>query len=325
MWAAASARNLARRLRRERARAAAAPESLVARAESLRRSLQTHAELDAWNKHHRHNMGAALAEAKSNGLPPELVEQARRDKRAGDWARHAPFTGLGAAGPAEVEGAVQYIVVPVERVKIVPHFIVVESSPPVELEMLESMEVSETKDVGEDAVVRSLEPAQPVKALGGGQVAAWEASASRCPSTPPDAGLEVQCMYVAQDHDSEADSKEFIDHSTEWPFSEAECVVSGQQLPMEELGTCAGDEEEAPCEEREVVAFDLEVAARQVLQSVGPIRTDQEFEDAACLTLEKVEPRIQSVEELIKLQNWACTIISSLTGYSVEDSPEHCG
>ena len=133
-WAASSARNLARRLRRRWA--ATASVNLTERSGALRRALDAHARLDDWNGFHCHNMGSALAAARGSGLPTPDVVDALVAKRAGDVARHAAFVqlpreaaslGLGSFdGPAAP--SVQYVVVqvPVERVVVVPQYIVVD-------------------------------------------------------------------------------------------------------------------------------------------------------------------------------------------------------
>ena len=326
LWAAASARNLARRLRRERARRADAP-ALVARAEFLRRSLQTHAALDAWNKHHRHNMGAALAEAKLNGLPPHLEEQARRDKRAGDWARHAPFSGSGATGSAEVECTTQYVVVPVDRVKVVPHFIVVQVSPPVAPEGLEQLVEAGELDVDTETTEKHLELVAEAAKEKHRDQQAREAAAGAASSRPPlalAASSQVERGVIDVDPDSDAESRLLQ------AFQEPASIVEEHEPVVAVTEACACDGppagvggEEAPASEERAVAAaidprsvlsrqNLEVVAGQVFESVGPIGTDQEFEDVVTTILLEFEPLVQSVKELEELQDWTCEIVNAL-------------
>lgn len=91
-WAAASARNLARRLRRQ-AQAAARQGMAMGmqdRIRHLRRALQSHSRLTQMLGHHVHNHGEALA-ATSGLLSKEEFEYEKSTKQLGNWARHASF------------------------------------------------------------------------------------------------------------------------------------------------------------------------------------------------------------------------------------------
>ena len=89
-WAAASARNLARRLRRARRVLVGSSMRLRERVEALSAALAEHARLDGVAGRHHHQMGMALAAAAAS-LTPEEIRCSREVKRLGDLARHAPF------------------------------------------------------------------------------------------------------------------------------------------------------------------------------------------------------------------------------------------
>ena len=89
-WAAASARGLARRLRRQREALDSHVGDLVTRAGDLRVALRGHQRLDDANGMHHHNMGVALRAAVGR-LPEQELRDIAVDKRLGDRARHAPF------------------------------------------------------------------------------------------------------------------------------------------------------------------------------------------------------------------------------------------
>jgi len=91
-WAAASARNLARRLRRARA-AGRGPLSLGARLADIGRGLSLHADLDFLNGEHHHCLGRALAAARPR-LAPSQRSDAVLVKRARDMGCHAAFEDL---------------------------------------------------------------------------------------------------------------------------------------------------------------------------------------------------------------------------------------
>ena len=99
-WATASARNLARRLRRA-ACAKRGFDGLGSRLKHLRRALRTHAGLESANKVHDHNLGTAIARAVGLGiLSDEQAKEARMVKRAGDIARHCAFAGVATTAAA---------------------------------------------------------------------------------------------------------------------------------------------------------------------------------------------------------------------------------
>ena len=92
-WAAASARNLARRLRRKaRESADKTYAEIGTRLNHLRASLRTHQMLSQRNGCHDHNLGAAMVRAEASGLLSEAERQdAKTNKHLGNLARHAPF------------------------------------------------------------------------------------------------------------------------------------------------------------------------------------------------------------------------------------------
>ena len=196
---------------------------------------------------------------------------------------------------------------PVERVKVVPHFIVVQVSPPVAPEVLEPQDGKEAQDV-------DMETTE--KHLGHGLVA--EAAASRRPPLSLGASLQVEREVIVLDPELEGDSKLLLASVEPASIAEEHELVGAVTVER------AGDDEEAPdSEERAVVAAsdpraeltrqNVAVVAGQVLQSVGPIGTQREFEDVVCLILEEFEPIIQSVEQLVEVQDWVCAFIDKPT------------
>ena len=99
MWAAASARNLARRLRRQALqRSQAYIRNLGLRLQHLRAALCIHANIEGRIGMHYHNLGEAIGCAKAKGaLSPLEVREAKVAKELGDLARHAAFHGPDAA------------------------------------------------------------------------------------------------------------------------------------------------------------------------------------------------------------------------------------
>ena len=91
-WAAASARNLTRRLRR-RALAAAhqgAAMDIPSRLSHLRDALRSHARLCRLIGCHKHRHGEAIAAARGHITKDEVKEE-KVIKKLGDWARHSAF------------------------------------------------------------------------------------------------------------------------------------------------------------------------------------------------------------------------------------------